>query len=92
MEHKNVHTKTCLLTAPEARSVYMHTVHTSFSYTRASIQPEVKPVEYLIFFMSIFLITRASRGRSSNREEEVRMENYHIIAQEVTRPELGSRG
>ena len=38
-----------------------------------------------------FLITRASRGRSK-REEEVRVENYHIIVQEVTRPELGSRG
>ena len=89
MEHKNVHTKTCLLTAPEACSLYMHTVHTSFSYTRTSIQPEVKPVEYLIF---LFFITRASRGRMSKKEEEVRMENYHIIVQEVTRPDLGSGG
>ena len=40
--------KAYVVTAPDAHSAYMHTVHTPFSYTCISIEPADMPVEHLI--------------------------------------------
>ena len=43
LKHENFHTKTCEFTAPEAH------MPRSFNYTRISIQPTDKAVEYPIY-------------------------------------------
>ena len=42
MEHINFHTKTCVFTAPDIHSAYMHTVYTSLNYTCIRVQPAGK--------------------------------------------------
>ena len=49
IKHKNIHTKTCMFTAPDA---HIHTAQTSVSYT--SIQPAGKVAEYVKIHISYY--------------------------------------
>ena len=54
MEHKNVNIKTCVFSAPDSHSVYIHTY--VLSYTCIGIQPADKPVKHLINSYKLVLL------------------------------------